>query len=97
MKTYIYIFTAIILLAVSCEKMNELEPQGGHSLTSQVVQTNQTIPSRVNASFNGMFTKLGAPESVLGGGRPDDWGFIMIGFSGDIEAADMVLVNSGYN
>ena len=97
MKTYIYIFAASALLAVSCDRMNELEPQGGYSLTAQVVQTNQTIPSRVNASFNGMFTKLGAPESVFGRGRPDDWGFIMIGFSSDLEAADMVMANSGYN
>jgi hypothetical protein len=97
MKRSIYIFAAAAVIVASCEKMNELEPQGGNSLTSQVLQTNQTIPSRVNASFNGMFTKLGAPESVFGSGRPDDWGFIMIGFSGDIEAADMVLANSGYN
>ena len=98
MKTYIYIpIAAALLMAASCEKMNELEPQGGNALTSQVLQTNQTIPSRVNASFNGMFTKLGAPDSVFGNGRPDDWGFIMIGFSGDIEAADVVLANSGYN
>ncbi len=97
MKTYIYLLAAAAILAVSCDKMNELEPHGGNSLTSQVLQTNQTIPSRVNASFNGMFTKLGAPDSVFGNGRPDDWGFIMIGFSSDIEAADMVLANSGYN
>lgn len=85
------------MIAASCDKMNQLEPQGGNSLTSQVLQTNQTVPSRINASFNGMFTKLGAPDSVFGSGRPDDWGFLMIGFSGDIEAADVVLVNSGYN
>ena len=98
MKTHIYIsIAAALLIAASCDKMNQLEPQGGNSLTSQVLQTNQTIPSRINASFNGMFTKLGAPDSVFGSGRPDDWGFLMIGFSGDIEAADVVLVNSGYN
>ena len=98
MKTHIYIsIAAALLIAVSCDKMNQLEPQGGNSLTSQVLQTNQTVPSRINASFNGMFTKLGAPDSVFGSGRPDDWGFLMIGFSGDIEAADVVLVNSGYN
>lgn len=98
MKTHIYIsIAAALLMAVSCDKMNQLEPQGGNSLTSQVLQTNQTVPSRINASFNGMFTKLGAPDSVFGSGRPDDWGFLMIGFSGDIEAADVVLVNSGYN
>ncbi len=98
MKTHIYIsIAAALMIAASCDKMNQLEPQGGNSLTSQVLQTNQTVPSRINASFNGMFTKLGAPDSVFGSGRPDDWGFLMIGFSGDIEAADVVLVNSGYN
>ena len=98
MKTHIYIaIAATLLIAVSCDKMNQLEPQGGNSLTSQVLQTNQTVPSRINASFNGMFTKLGAPDSVFGSGRPDDWGFLMIGCSGDIVGADVVLVNSGYN
>ena len=98
MKTHIYITAATaILLAASCDRMDELEPQGGYSLTSQVVETNRTVPSRVNASFNGMFTRLGAPDSVFGNGRPDDWGFLMIAFSCDVEAADVVLANSGYN
>ena len=98
MKTHLYILTAAALLAAaSCKEMDELTPQGGYTLTTQVLETNQAVPSRVNASFNGMFTKLGAPESVFGRGRPDDWGFIMICFSSDIEAADMVLANSGYN
>ena len=89
--------TLCLLAAGACKEMDELSPQGGYALSSQVLQTNQAVPSRVNASFNGMFTKLGAPESVFGGGRPDDWGFPMISFSSDIEAADMVLANSGYN
>ena len=96
MKKYIYIALAALLTA-SCSQMDELAPQGGSALTSQVLQTNQAVPSRVNATFNGMYTKLGAPESVFGGGRPDDWGFLMICFSSDIEAADVVLANSGYN
>ena len=95
MKKYIYI--ALASAAISCSQMDELSPQGGSALESQVQETNQAVPSRVNAAFNGMYTKLGAPESVFGSGRPDDWGFPMIGFSSDIEAADMVLANSGYN
>ena len=98
MKKYIYIFAAVLLvLAASCKEMDELSPQGGYALTAQVLETNQAVPTRVNATFNGMYTKLGAPESVFGRGRPDDWGFPMICFSSDIEAADMVLANSGYN
>ncbi len=87
----------MLLIAASCSQMDELEPQGGIMLSEQLQKTNSVIPSRADASFNGMFTKLGAPESVLGGGRPDDFGFIMMCFSNDIEAADVVLANSGYN
>lgn len=87
----------MILLAASCSRMNELEPQGGTVTAAQVQNTNTMIPSRADASFNGMFTKLGAPGSVFGGTRPDDWGFLMMSFSNDIEAADVVLADNGYN
>ena len=97
MKKFTYIIIATLALAASCSQMDELAPQGGSALASQVLETNQAVPSRVNATFNGMYTKLGAPESVFGNGRPDDWGFLMICFSSDIEAADVVLANSGYN
>lgn len=87
----------IVILAAACSRMNELQPEGGLILSEQLQETNSIVPSRADASFNGMFTKLGAPESVFGDGRPDDFGFIMISFSNDIEAADVVLANSGYN
>ena len=95
MKARIYIIAAGLLAA--CSQMNQLEPQGGIILSQQLQETNATIPSRSDASFNGMFTKLGAPGGTLGGSRPDDFGFIMMAFSNDIEAADVVLANSGYN
>ena len=89
--------TAILAALISCSRMDELQPQGNIILTEQLQQTNTVVPSRADASFNGMFTKLGAPGGVLGGTRPDDFGFIMMAFSNDIEAADVVLANSGYN
>ena len=96
MKTRIFIST-MILLAVSCSRMDQLEPQGGIVTAAQVQATNAVVPSRADASFNGMFTKLGAPGSVFGGSRPDDWGFLMMCFSNDIETADVVLADNGYN
>lgn len=96
MKSRIIILALCICMA-ACSQMDELEPQGGYSLSQQIQKTNTAIPSRADASFNGMFTKMGAPGSVSGGSRPDDFGFIMMAFSNDIEAADMVLANSGYN
>lgn len=91
------IYSLLIMALASCSQMDELQPQGGIMLSDQLQETNAVIPSRADASFNGMFTKLGAPDSVLDSGRPDDFGFIMMSFSNDIEAADVVLANSGYN
>ena len=92
-----YTYILAIMAAGACSQMDELEPQGGIILSEQMQEVNTVVPSRADASFNGMYTKLGAPESVIGGGRPDDFGFIMMAFSNDIEAADVVLANSGYN
>ena len=92
-----YTYILAIMAAGACSQMDELEPQGGIILSEQMQEVNSIIPSRADASFNGMYTKLGAPESAIGGGRPDDFGFIMMAFSNDIEAADVVLANSGYN
>ena len=89
--------TAILASIVSCSQMDELQPHGGIILEQQLKEVNALVPSRADASFNGMFTKLGAPGGVTGGSRPDDFGFIMMAFSNDIEAADVVLANSGYN
>lgn len=93
----IHISYILILAAGACSQMDELEPQGGIILTGQLQEVNTAVPSRADASFNGMYTKIGSPESVFGSGRPDDFGFVMMAFSNDIEAADVVLANSGYN
>lgn len=96
-------YTAMALAAVmlaGCGKMDELAPQGSVLLASQVKETNTLVPERVSASFNGMYTKIAEPVSVGGGGvdgRPDDFGFPMVAFSGDAEAADLVLADSDYN
>ena len=93
-------YTAVALAAVvlaGCSKIDEIAPQGSTLLDSQVKETNTLIPSRVNASFNGMYTKIAEPNSVLGSDRPDDWGFAMISFSSDAEAADLVLADNDYN
>ena len=57
MKRYITI-SAVLIIAASCSQMDELAPQGGSALASQVLETNQAVPSRVNATFNGMYMLL---------------------------------------
>ena len=98
MKLNKYAFLALASLAFAACDMEEVKPQGGTLLASQVQETNILAPSRAEATFSGMFTKLGEPLSIFGSsGRPDDFGFIMMAFSNDLEAADIVTPNSGYN
>lgn len=100
MKLNKYIALALAGAAfASCSYIDEAVPQGGTLLATQVQEANAAAPSRVDASFSGMYSKLGRPYSVFGSssGRPDDFGFVMMAFSNDLEAADIVTANSGYN
>ena len=97
MKLNKYIAMALAGAAfLSCSDIDEMVPQGGTLLSTQVQETNSAVPSRVDAQFAGMYTKLGAPNSV-GTGKPDDYGFIMMAFSNDLEACDIVTANNNYN
>ena len=97
MKHNKFAFMALASLAFAACDMEEVVPQGGTLLATQVQETNLAAPSRAEATFSGMFTKLGQPLSVFGSNRPDDYGFIMMAYSNDLEAADIVTANSGYN
>lgn len=82
----------------ACSDIDEMVPQGGTLLATQVQETNNAAPSRVEAQFSGMYSKLGEPLAIFGSSeRPDDYGFIMMAFSNDLEAADMVTANNDYN
>lgn len=99
MKLNKYTLIALAGLAFgACSDMDEMAPQSGTLLDSQLAQANDADPTRVDAAFNGMYTKLGMPWGALPSNeRPDDFGFIMMSYSNDLEGADMVTPNSGYN
>ena len=96
MKLNKFAYLALASLAFAACDMEDVVPQGGTLLATQVQETYIAAPSRAEAPFSGMFTKLGAPTTVFSS-RPDDWGFIMMAFSNDLEAADIWIPNSGYN
>lgn len=88
----------VALLTVSCNDIDEQDPQSGDLLTTQVQETNQAVPSRLKATFDGMFNFMakpytGYPTST----RADDFGFVMAAISLDLEGADMSSDNNGYN
>ena len=96
MKLNKFAYLALASLAFAACDMEDVVPQGGTLLATQVQETYLAAPTRVEAPFSGMFTKLGTPCTVLSS-RPDDWGFIMMCFSNDLEAADIIVPDSGYN
>ena len=85
-----------LALSASCTKMDSIEPQSGTLTAAQLNETTTAEPGRADALYVGMYTKLGEPDGC-GYAKPDDFGFIMIGFSGDLEAADVIMPNSNYN
>lgn len=96
MKTYKLILASVAALALaSCSKIESIAPESGTMLASQVQETNTALPERAEASFTGMFTSIGEPAKMYS--TPDDWEFLMILFCNDLEGADAIMPDSGYN
>jgi SusD family. len=95
------LFAALALTALvlgACTDMDNIVPQGGTLLSSQVKESTVADPTRADALYSGMYTKLGQPLSVFGSrNRTDDYGFIMSSFSNDVESGDIVLADNNYN
>lgn len=96
MKLYKLFLAAFAGLAfVACSDIDNIAPQSGTMLQSQVQEVNLLVPSRAEASFTGMFTNFGKPYKMYS--APDDWEFLMILFCNDLEGADAWIADSGYN
>ena len=96
MKLNKIVITVLAGLAlVACSDIDNIVPESGTMLQSQVQETNVVAPSRAEASFAGMFTNIGYPAKMYS--TPDDWQFLMINFCNDLEGADALIPDSGYN
>ena len=89
------------LMLASCSDIDEQIYSGGAFNKEQSQDIVNAIPTRVEATFNGMFTFMGNPAQNYGtrfsSARPDDFGFIMMALSQDLEGADMIGADNGYN
>ena len=86
------------LAAVACSSFDDIKPEGGTLLEEQLLKTYEVAPQRADASFNGLFTPLGAPLATSpDDDRADDFAFIMNTLCNDVEGADIVMPDSGYN
>ena len=89
------------LMLASCSDIDEQIYSGGAFSKEQSQDIVNAIPTRVEATFNGMFTFMGNPAQNYGtrfsSERADDFGFIMMALSQDFEGADMIGADNGYN
>ena len=97
-------YTSVLAIASmvalgACSDIDDIVPEGGTMLETQLKATPSIIPGRADATFSGMYTKLGDPLSFgrFASERPDDFGFVMMAFSNDLEAADIVGQDNNYN
>jgi len=95
-KKYFLVMLGAGVLA-SCNDIDDQLPQSGTLTASQVQETNEAIPSRVDATFSGMFTMMGVPGACYGSTRADDFGFISAAISQDAEGADFIMADNDYN
>lgn len=97
-------YTSVLAIASmvalgACSDIDDIVPEGGTMLETQLKAITSIIPGRADATFSGMYTKLGDPLSFgrFASDRPDDFGFVMMAFSNDLEAADIVGQDNNYN
>ena len=86
------------LFTVSCSDIDKQDPESGALTPDQVKETNLAIPSRIQATFDGMFNFMAKPSTGYpSSSRADDFGFVMAAISLDLEGADMFGGDNGYN
>ena len=88
------------LLATACNDMDEQFYEGGSLTPEQVAETNLAVPSRVDASFTGMYNLMGNGGSgrvFASSNRADDFSFIMSAISLSLEGGDAFGSDNGYN
>ncbi|MCL1867803.1 MAG: RagB/SusD family nutrient uptake outer membrane protein [Paludibacter sp.] len=101
-----YLSTVTILISVMflftfCNDLN-LHYEGGTEDIEQITDAVNAIPSRANATLNGMYSLLSKPYVMFGltnvtYGRADDMGYMAVTLGQDLNSGDMVNIVSGYD
>ena len=96
LNRYIPVLLAGLVFSAACTNLDEVVPESGTLLASQLQETNAAAPSRAGASFTGLFNALGQPD-YYGYDTPDDFGVLMMLFCNDLESADATASDNNYN
>ena len=90
----------VALLTASCTDMDEQFYEGGSLTPEQRNAAYEAVPSRVDASFSGMYNLMangGSGRVFPNSPRHDDFGFVMAAISLSLEGADAFGGDNGYN
>lgn len=87
-----------MLAFTACSDIDDMLPEGGTLTEDQVTESFEAVPELTAADLTAMYTKMfqrytGLPNST----RHDDFGYPTECISNDLNGADMVCANSGYN
>lgn len=85
MRRILYLLV-FLLPFISCQK----NLPGGVGNNMPVI-----APERAAAPFANMFIDIGRPAKLYS--TPDDWEFLMAMFCNDLEGADALIADTGYN
>ena len=86
------------LFFTACSEMDEQYYEGGAQTPEQRTEANLAVPSRVDASFSGMYNMMAEAHNVFPtSGRADDFSFIMSAISLSLQGADAFGADNGYN
>lgn len=98
MRKYIAIASAALVSLTACQEL-DTHPMGGTQDESQIVETVEAVPSRVNSSVAGMYAFLGTPNKYFGttSNRSDDFGYPAVSLGQDLNSGDMVNIVSDYD
>lgn len=102
MKAIKYITLALAAASLAaCSDINSQLPEGNELTAEQYNDLKDQYPIRKEAVFNSMYTMMGEPDFTFKRGsesyRADDFGFITMALSNDVEGPDAWFPNSGYN
>ncbi|MFT3739361.1 MAG: RagB/SusD family nutrient uptake outer membrane protein [Breznakibacter sp.] len=94
-----YLFFTMGCLAItSCSDMDDMQPEGSVVTDGQVTETTSAIPDRVAADLAGIYAYMGKQYTAYPSStRADDFAYPAACISQDLNGADMVAPNSGYN
>ena len=95
MKKIVFAFIGGLFLTMACEKPESEGMKNELLLADQQAEPVLMAPGAGQGTLDHLLVSIGKPSGIYS--TPDDWEYLMILYSNDIEGADALIADSGYN